>query len=151
VTKCTSSISGTTIQNQSPLEGELGFIVSGEKPLVGLDIKPKSPSSEVLSFTCGKPRVEPPGEVWTIEGSVIGSIKPIDVMRTAFTMLYTASKGLQSPERFEGGLKDTLLASRLLEGEPEPKREQAGLTLKGPEKAAIVADGEEPLEIKAKV
>jgi alpha-tubulin suppressor-like RCC1 family protein len=148
-TKCATSIAGSSIKNQNPLEGALGLIVGGEKPLVGLDIKPKSPSTEVLSFICGQPTVEPPGEAWSIEGSVIGSIKPPDSMHTEFQLLYAASGGLQSYERFEGGLKDTLLVTRVIEGEPA-RGEQAGLTLKGSEKSFIVLTGEEPVEFKAK-
>jgi alpha-tubulin suppressor-like RCC1 family protein len=143
----THPIFGGSIQTETPVEGELGFITGGEKPTAGLDIKAKSPASSLLAFSCeGAGGSEKEG--WSLEGSVIGLIKPIDAMNSVFTLLYKASNGLQKPERFEGGLKDTLLATRLIAGEPQ--REQAGLTLKGSEKAAIVAENEEPLEIKAR-
>jgi hypothetical protein len=48
----------------------------------------------------------------------------------------------------QAGPKDTLTARRIVG--TEHKLEQAGLTLKGPEIAPILAEGEEPLEIKAK-
>ena len=88
---CTNLRSGLDCQSNpnskgeivSPaLDGEIGFISNGEKPVVGLDFKPKSGNSEVLMFTCELP---PPSiatpEVWTIEGSVIGRIKPIDAAK----------------------------------------------------------------------
>ena len=147
-TKCESHPGGSSISNGNPLAGELGLITGGEKPVAGLDIKAKSPSTELLSFACGQPG-EPPAELWAVEGSVIGSIKPVDVMRTEFQLLYTASKGFQSPERFEGGLKDTLFVNRVVEGAPAHE-EQAGLTLIGSEKPYILSENEEPLEVKAK-
>jgi hypothetical protein len=141
----THPVFGGSILTETPVEGELGFITGGEKPTVGLDIKAKSPASSLLVFSCEGGATT---EGWSVEGSVIGLIKPFDAMTLQFKLLYTATTGLQKPERFEGGLKDTLLATRLVAGEPQ--REQAGLTLKGLETATILADGEEPLEIKAK-
>jgi alpha-tubulin suppressor-like RCC1 family protein len=137
-----SEISGTA-------EGELGFIsTGGTKPKVGLDLKPKSPSTSILSFTCGGPPGEIGGEAWSVEGSVIGEIKPIDRMKLEYKLVYAARNGKQIPERFEGGLKDTLITSRFT-GPEQPKVEQAGLTLRE-ERKTILAEGEEPLEIKAK-
>jgi hypothetical protein len=88
------------------------------------------------------------GELWTLEGSVIGAIKPIDRMRLVYKLLFKARGTRQMPERFEGGLKDTLLAKRLIG--VETKSEDAGLTLRG-ERATISATNQEKLEIKAKV
>jgi hypothetical protein len=149
---CQSSPSAAAeITTAQALVGELGFI-SGkgtERPKVGLDLKPKGPSPNVLSFTCGGPPEElGTGEPWTVEGSVIGAIKPIDRMKTTYKLLYSERAGKQAPEHFEGALKDTLLASRIVG--LETKAEQAGLTLRG-ERRTITAKAGEPLEIKAKV
>ena len=144
------------------LEGEVGFIKNGEKPVVGLDLRPKSPNKELFSFACAEPppsTAEP--EQWIVEGSVIGRITPIDAMRSEFALRYTASKGKQSPERFEGGLKDTLGSKIFIkpDGIPpleEPPAIQTGLTLRG-EKATFPIENQEyepghteKIEIKAK-
>jgi alpha-tubulin suppressor-like RCC1 family protein len=139
------------VSTSQALAGELGFI-SGKgalRPKVGLDLKPKAPSTALLSFTCGGPPQEVgAGELWTLEGSVIGAVKPIDSMRLVFKELFKASGTRQSPERFEGGVKDTLIVKRLIGA--ETKSEDAGLTLRG-ERATISATNQEKLEIKAKV
>jgi hypothetical protein len=132
---------------EAPVEGELGFIENGEKPKVGLDLKPKEGSSELLKFTCGGPPEASFPESWKVEGSVIGRIRQVDMMKTTFQLLYKAPGGKQMPERFEGGLKDTLIANRLTES--GPTTEQAGLTLTE-EKPWIPGEYEESLEIKAK-
>jgi hypothetical protein len=145
---CQTSPTGQgDIKSEQALEGELGFIQGGEKPVVGLDVKPKSPSTTLLSFTCGGPPETGVGEPWSLEGSVIGQIKPTNLMTPTLKLIYKAVAGKQIPEQFESGVKDTLIANRLVG--TEPKTEQAGLTLKG-ETQVIVAEGEEPLEIKAK-
>jgi len=150
-TKCGTTPSATTISNSNPLEGELGLIVGGGKPLVGLDIRAKSPTTEsVLSFTCGTPVTEPPAEQWTIEGSVIGSIKPPDKMVSEYRVLYAAKNGVQQYEKFETGPKDVLEAKILNEETLNLTSETLGLTLKGPETSYSLLVGEEPLEIKAK-
>jgi hypothetical protein len=69
-------------------------------------------------------------------------------MKVIERLLFKAKGGKQVPERFEAGLKDTLIATRT-EGASQ-KVEQAGLTLSG-ERATITSKGEEKLEIKAKV
>jgi hypothetical protein len=148
-TKCGTTPNPSTISNSNPLEGELGLIVGGEKPLVGLDIRAKNPTTEsVLSFDCGTPITAPPAEHWTIEGSVIGSIKPPDLMVSEYKLLYAAKNGVQQYAKFETGLNDVLSAN--ITGESGLTTEQLGLTLKGPEKSFIDVIGEEPLEIKAK-
>jgi hypothetical protein len=149
-TKCTSGLSGTSISNGNPLEAELGLIVGGEKPVVGLDIRAKSPNTEVLSFQCGTPITEPPAEHWTIEGSVIGSLKPPNRMVSEYKLLYAATNGLQQYQKFEGGGTDVLSAKILNLETLGMTTEQVGLTLKGPEKPYLFLIGEEPLEIKAK-
>jgi hypothetical protein len=146
----TNPTAGAEIKTEQALEGELGFIVGGEKPTVGLDLKAKSPSTILLMFTCGGPPEPELGEPWLVEGSVIAPIKPVDVGRTEFKLFYKATAGHQTPEQFEGGVKDTLITERLLG--TEKKTEQAGLTLKNEalSATAIFAVGEEKLEIKAK-
>jgi hypothetical protein len=137
------------ISTSQPLEAELGFIKGGAKPQVGLDLKAKSPSPVLLTFTCGGPPGElGAGELWSVEGSAIGEVKSLNAMKLIERLLFKAKAGKQVPERFEAGLKDTLLATRT-QGATQ-KAEQAGLTLKG-ERATIASEGEEKLEIKAKV
>jgi hypothetical protein len=134
----------------SPVEGELGFIEKGEKPKVGLDLKPKEGSSELLKFTCGGPPELTFPEVWKLEGSVIGKYRYLDARpRLEFGLRYEAVGGKEHDQKFEEGLKDTLVANRFTEG--GPVTEEAGLTLKEEEtRKWILGEYEEPLEVKAK-
>jgi hypothetical protein len=143
----TSPTTGASIQTEQPLTGELGFIHGGEKPTVGLDLKATAPATTLLTFTCGGPPEAALPETWTVEGSVIGPVKGNGMILNR-KLFYKATGGKQNPEQFEGGPKDTLLTNRITGLEP-PKSEQAGLTINGPEKPYITAEGEEPLEIKA--
>jgi alpha-tubulin suppressor-like RCC1 family protein len=100
------------------LAGELGFIkhpknkkgTKGAK--VGLDLRPAS-ASNLASFECGGAN-EVTGEgsgtgtARELEGSVIGRVANINAMTSTNTVTYEASGGQQSPEFFEGGVKDTL-------------------------------------------
>jgi hypothetical protein len=136
------------------IEAEIGFIRGGaEKPIVGWDIKPKKeqPSPNVLEFTCGTPVVETV-EDWSVEGSVIGALKSAEKMTSIFKLTYNATGGKQQFERFEGGLKDTLLAKIVTvptTGPPSSVSEEAGLITRGETKPFVIENGE-PLEIKAK-
>jgi hypothetical protein len=133
----------------APIEGELGFIKKPPMPQVGLDLKPKEGSSNLLSFSCGGSLGGETPESWTLEGSVIGRIRPVAVMGTAIKMNYKAVGGKQVPEKFEEGVKDTLIANRTIIVPPEVKTEQAGLTFRTEEKIKTVfGEYEEPLEIK---
>jgi hypothetical protein len=133
----------------TPIEGELGFIKKPPMPQVGLDLKPKTGSSTILSFSCGGTLGGETPEQWSLEGSVIGRIRPVAVMGTAVKMNYLALKGKQVPEKFEEGAKDTLIANRTIIVPPEVKTEQAGLTFRTEEKIKTVfGEYEEPLEIK---
>jgi hypothetical protein len=133
----------------TPIEGELGFIKAPPMPQVGLDLKPKEGSSTVLSFSCGGSLGGETPEQWTLEGSVIGRIRPLAVMGTTIKMNYRATGGKQLPEFFEGQPKDTLIANRTIIVPPEVKTEQAGLTFRTEEKIKTVfGEYEEPLEIK---
>ncbi len=131
---------------ESKLEGELGYIEGGAHPKVGWDLKPKSPSTNFAAFVCVQPPAVPPvvetPVVGTIEGSVIGRVLPIDKMNFEQKIAYKALKGVQSPQQFEGGAKDTL-TSTLVIG-TETFTEPMGMTGKR------VDESKEPFEIKAK-
>jgi len=87
-----------------PLEGELGFVKLEEaKAVVGLDLKPQAPLTEIAAYTCGGST-----ESARIEGSVIAKAKPIDKMTRETNLLFAATFGHQVPESFEGGPTDTL-------------------------------------------
>jgi hypothetical protein len=94
-----------------PLEAEVGFIknqVVEGKPIIvaGLDLKPTPPLTDLAMYECGGGG---PNESAHLQGSVIGSIKPINKMTTEQKLSYLVRKsGEQYPEQFEGGLKDTL-------------------------------------------
>jgi hypothetical protein len=98
--------SGTTAGSIEalPLEGELGFVKLEEtKAVVGLDLKPQAPLTEIAVYSCG-------GSVESarIEGSVIAKAKPIDKMTRESNLVFAATFGHQVPESFEGGPTDTL-------------------------------------------
>ena len=138
------------IKTLEPLEGEIGFISGkgGIHPKVGIDLKSKS-AAPMLTFTCGGPPAEPLGEPvsWTVEGSVIGELKPINKMTTEGKAIFRAVGGKQVPEKFEEGVKDVPIAKY---GTPTPSTtEEAGITIRE-EHNTIVTESEEPLEIKAK-
>ena len=76
-----------------------------------------------------------------LEGSVIGRIAPVDVMKGSFTVVFSQSKGIQALEAFEGGGKDTLSSSVTGGASGEP----TGLAGK------ITITNEEPLELKAEL
>ncbi len=130
------SVGGTSGQIvTSTLEGQLGFITSGQRLSVGLDLKHEP---ALASFECTTPAV-PGKELVNLEGSAIGPIKKIDSMVAGFSVAFTAKAGRQAPEAFEGSAKDTLLTS-VVGGASE----QTGLT------ATLTIANEERLEIKAK-
>jgi hypothetical protein len=124
------------------LEGELGYIVGGEKPKVGLQFKLSTPAP----FEC-RSGVEPPSPK-VLEGAFIGKIAPINRMRETFKATYTASHGKQVPEKFEEGPTEVLTLKDVLSS----KSEQTGITIIGIEEKPkpLVIENEEPIEIKAK-
>ena len=139
------------ILTEEPVEGELGFIEKGEKPKVGLDLKPKSPGTTLFTFTCGGPPETTAPEPWIVEGSVIGKYRYANHMQQTFGLLYQATSGKQIPQKFDEGLKDTPLATRTVLTEPPPKTEEAGLTLREEEtRKWIPGEFGEKLEVKAK-
>jgi hypothetical protein len=93
-----------------PLEAELGFIKSEEVEgkqiaVVGLDLKPQPPLTALAIYNCGSQT-----ETSTLEGSVIGELKPIDKMGLPQKILYrTRVTGEQLPESFQGQPNDTLM------------------------------------------
>jgi hypothetical protein len=121
------------------LEGELGLIAAGKKPVVGLDLK-RQPN--LASFECASAGVGGK-EAVLLEGSVIGSVKKVDTMASQFTETYSAKGGRQIPEQFESGLKDTLTTSTV--NGLEKAAEQTGLTV------VMTATNGQPLEIKARI
>jgi hypothetical protein len=131
-----AAAAGQIVTNQ--LEGRLGFIRSGKKAIVGLDLQREG---ALATFECASSAAGGK-ELVTLEGSAIGTVKKIDKMTSQFTDAYAQTAGRQSPEQLEGALKDTL-SSSIVAG-PEKSSEQTGLA------AALTVSGEEPLEVKAK-
>jgi hypothetical protein len=132
---CQSVGSGSGQVTTNTLEGKYGFI-SRVKPLsVGVDL---SREGALATFECTTAAL-PGKELVSLEGSVIGRLKKIDSMVSAFTVSYKATGGRQIPEAFEGQAKDTLITA-ITAGASE----QTGLT------ATLSIANEERLEIKAK-
>jgi len=77
---------------------------------------------------------------YVIEGSVIGSIKPVDAAEEEFLMSFSELNGKQAPEMFEGGSKSTMTARVFGEGE------SVAIGMSAPEEEI---SNEEKLEIKA--
>ncbi len=96
---CNSSGAGAGEVDVQALPAQLGLIEAGPKPSVGWALG--SPTgSTFATFECG-------GEPVSLAGSVIGA-STADKMSQAAKLTYKGSEGLQTPERFEGGLRDTL-------------------------------------------
>jgi hypothetical protein len=131
---CTSAGASAGEIVTSGLTGSLGFIKDTfhEAPevVVGIDFKHEP---AIAAAQCGETAV-------TIGGSVIAPITPIDKMSTKSTVKAKAVSGIQAAEAFEGGPKDTLIAT--LESGSGKTTEQAGLT------ATIALVDAEKLEIK---
>jgi len=129
----------------SELVGELGYIRGGEKPLVGLDFKPKL-GKALATFECGGANEITEhgmgtGTLLEVEGSVIARVQRINKMVSENVIKLQATKaGVQVPEQFEGGEKDTLVTLVGLAKTPDPTV-FTGF-------AEVI--NEEPIEIKAK-
>jgi hypothetical protein len=103
---------GIGAENQiksAPLEAELGFIknelVEGKYHVnVGLDFRPQPPLTALLTYQCGSES----STTASVEGSVIVTDKPIDKMTASDVLFFHVVKGAQTPEKFEGGVNDTL-------------------------------------------
>jgi hypothetical protein len=128
---------------EASLEAELGFITGGSRPVVGVALKPKAPSTVWAAFSCVK-LPETPVLSGVIEGSVIGRIKPLNRMTAEYAEIYSAAAGVQAVQQFEGGAKDTLTV-KLLEG-LTTTTEEIGLR----QRVALENEGLETTEIKAK-
>jgi len=113
----------------NPLVGQMGVIKAGLTPTIGWELQP-AVGSTLAGVKCGASEL-------ALTGSVIGTVTAVDKMSTSFAIKFKATTGKQSPERFEGGVKQTLA---FLANATE---EQAGLTLSD----TIV--NEEAVEIKA--
>jgi alpha-tubulin suppressor-like RCC1 family protein len=146
---CQSSPTETgVVSTAQALEGVLGFIRSGTRPRVGLDLKPKSPATSLLSFDC-REGVEVGSHV-LVEGAVIGQDKTINRMSTSFKLLYKASGTKQIPEKFETGVKETLTTSVVTSGGSSGP-DAAGLTMLGFGVNYIIGTAAEAFEVKAKL
>lgn len=142
---CQSSPLKAGVIEASGLEAKLGFIVGGEKPRVGWDLKqPSMVTPAVFTYECGKlPEATVSGSV---AGSVIAQVTPIDKMTTETALRYRVTAGKQSPESFENEAKD-ILTTTFESGFPVKSVEaveQTGL------RTRVVGTSEEPLEVKAK-
>jgi hypothetical protein len=114
------------------LEGELGVIKGGEKPTVGIDLKP---TGAAAPFLAGYECTNSSGQI-AIQGSVIGQITALNGMTVRHALTFSQARGVQKPEHFEAGLEDTLTIGASLV-------ESCGFKMK----EAIVS--EERLEIRA--
>lgn len=109
------------------VEAQLGMIEAGSRPTVAWVLNPYS-QGPLATFECD-------AQPLSLAGSVIGSVTKVDKMSSAFTLTFTAgTHGVQSPERLEDGLQDTLIISG---GEPTSLS------------ASEAIGGEEAVEIKA--
>jgi hypothetical protein len=88
-----------------PLEAEIGYIRHTELTTwVGLDLKPTAPLTDMIMYECTGS-----SDVAHVQGSVIAKVTPPNRMTTTMNLLFKATKaGVQIPESFEGGPKDTL-------------------------------------------
>jgi hypothetical protein len=85
----------------SSLVAEFGLIDgSVSPPAVGWWIHPAA-GEQFLSFQCG-------GTATSVTGSVIAAVKPINKMIASFKLNFSATGGIQEPEKFEGGEKRSL-------------------------------------------
>jgi hypothetical protein len=121
------------------LQDEVAFIGgrATRKPVIGLDLKHEG---ALITAECGSGLSK---SVLTVEGSAIGTVTPTAKMTLEETIKFKAIAGVQSPERFEEGVKETLLQT-LVAG-TEKTTEQAGLSVIAKVKS------EEPMEIKTRV
>jgi FG-GAP repeat len=115
------------------LEGQLGFIErepTASKDKIGLDLNPAGITGLVVEFSCGS-------TVVSVQGSVIVPVKA-NKMSVTQALKFKASKGRQTPERFEGVAKD-ILEESFNGGTPE----NTGL------KVSITQTSEEDVEVNS--
>jgi hypothetical protein len=124
------------------LTGEVGYIVANTA--VGLDLKAKNGKTIAL-FECGGASETPVergtglGTPAEVEGSVIGRVKKINRMVEENIVTFKTSGGKQVPEKFEGGVKDTLITNVGLTKTPEPTTLSAVVNVLNAEKIEIKA------------
>ena len=90
-----------------PLEAEVGFVRNEEvepanHPDRRLDIKPKSPLTDLAVYECGNTL-----ETYTLEGSVIAKVRPFDKV-TNVSASRSRSQTHPAPEIVPGRAEDTL-------------------------------------------
>jgi len=131
------------------IEGHLGFINKHTaKPKTGWDLT--HGGTPWASYTCGSITKGEVPTAYQLEGSVIGAIKPVDVMTEEEHIKFLAVKGKQVPEMFESGVKDTLVTTNVV----EHTSMQTGLTVTDETESGIgeikeKPENQEPVEIKA--
>jgi phospholipase C len=120
-----------------PLEGTLGYIVSGEAPTVGVDLHATAGAGALDAYECSGGA----GARVSEHGSVIGSITA-DAMSKSLPLRFVVKHNSQQPQAFAGEPADVLTASVEASGGGSS---EAGSTLK----VTVSASFEEALEIKA--
>jgi hypothetical protein len=98
---CQSEGSATGEIRIASLVGQFGFITPGEKPVVGLWLRPAEEGAHFADFHCG-------ATATSLRGSVIGELMPIDKMTTSAKLMFRGEFGGQEPQGFEGGVGDQL-------------------------------------------
>jgi hypothetical protein len=150
-TECSTTVNSTVVKCQSnplkegaietsALEGELGFASNGKRLVTALDLKPKAPATTMATFTCGKLPEVP--EIGTIEGSLIGQVKPLNRMLSAINVIYKQAGGHQKLTQLEGGTPD--VPSLKLQSGLTTTTEEAGIS------EFTVQTSEEPYEVRTK-
>ena len=98
--KCQSVGANAGEVRSYPLEGRLGFITGGARPSVGWDLQSAS-GPDLVTFKCAATEI-------SLAGSVIALLSNIDKPDGYFGVKFTAFKGKQKPEAFEGLRNDVL-------------------------------------------
>jgi hypothetical protein len=134
--KCKTVGSGEGELVTKTLEGVIGIEKKGlttKANKIAFDLFPNGKTGLFIEFGCGPLPVK-------VQGSVLVPLKPTNKMESKITLKYTAKKGKQKPEKFEGEAKDVLESA--LKNLPF---EQAGQTI------TTVQTNEEALEINTVV
>ncbi len=122
---CASSGASPGEVRLNTLDGQLGILEKSAegaaKNKIGLQLKPAS-GTALAEFKCGA------STPVTLSGSVIVPLKT-DKMTGSEKLKFSASKGVQKPNRFEGGAENSDVLKLTLGSGPEERVEQVGLTL----------------------
>ncbi len=92
--KCSSAGAAEGEVASYALEGGLGWREKAANA-VGLDLGPSGEEELVLEATCGSSTVK-------ARGAAIAFFSPVNKMTSSFTLKFKVSKGVQTPEHFEG-------------------------------------------------